>query len=467
MRHRLFGLFTAALLAVAGMTTVLATQTAEASDPPRYGDAIMPSGFQPIPAQWMYMQRWLTGFPDKPILKVDTEHATAEGFYYAVRSGGIGSRNVVWVYQRYGIGCDGEQAYNLVFNPWLNTYWCAEDPTFFEAYEPGYNQRTDACRAEQGQPWKSVRIDGSGDCWNRELFQNSMIPLTIQHNTQSAYLAPWETEADLNDTSWNSLPALNFWVPEPDTCTGAPADSNRPARNPVEPVGNTNVPNCLGQDLAPNCTAATATDPACGGPIWPNGAASPTPPTPTATPTQPTSTPTATPTQPTTSPSTPGSVTSTQSVTDSFSVTGVATRTEQATVRLKRKTVRVSVTKTINGRQVTKTGEASIYVKRSAQATAEAMLTEQFSTTGTATCTLPTQQEADNCAIAEARENAAAIAADTYTSEMNSRAAAEASNKALAEARDRATTAAKNTVITKKMIRKAKRQARQRALAQF
>ncbi|WP_300641028.1 hypothetical protein [Nocardioides sp.] len=467
MRHRLIGLFTAALLAVAGMTAVLATQTAEASDPPRYGDAIMPSGFQPIPAQWMYLEFWMSRFPDKPILKVDTEHATSEGFYYAVRSGGVGSRDVIWVYQRYGVGCDNEEYFNLVFNPWMNSYWCAEDGRAIQAVKPEYDQKTEVCRVEQGQPWKSARLDGSWECWNRELYRNTSSALMIQHSTQSSHLAPWETGAELNDTSWNALPALNYWVPAPDGCTGVPTNGNRLNIDPAEPVGNTNVPNCLGQDLAPNCTAATATDPACGGPIWPNGAASPTPPTPTATPTQPTTTPTATPTQPTTSPSTPGSVTSTQSVTDSFSVTGVATRTEQATVRLKRKTVRVSVTKTINGRQVTKTGEASIYVKRSAQATAEAMLTEQFSSTGTATCTLPTQQEADNCALAAARENAAAIAADTYTSEMYSRAAAEASADALAEARSRATTAAQDTVITKKMIRKAKRQARQRALAQF
>lgn len=457
MRTRLASALALLALTVGGLVALVPQHTAVAADPTRYGEAQMPADSYPVRETWLYLEHWAGTIPERPIVQVDTEHANEKGFYFAVKNPTIPSneRQINWVFRPWGVDCDMTQYYNLVFNPWMNSYSCAADPDAFEAYVPGYQQKLAECQAAQGQPWKWTEAWNNWNCSNYNVSWDE-IQIGWQ-GTQSTRCAPWETVAQCNDTSWNTKTATTWWVPQPDPCVGVRSDVNKfgttaKGFRTTDADVNTDVPDCDGSALAPNCTSAQSASPACGGPIVPV--------TPDPTPT-PTPTPTATPTPQ------PDSHTETATVTVSHPVTSTATVTESTTAKVKRKKVTVSVTRKVDGRRVTKSASRTIRTRGAGSAEVTRTHTDHYSGTGTASCTRPSQDEALACATAEAESLARTDAETRFSAVVSERALAFAT----AEARDRAKQAAREDAraqpVTRAMVRKAKRQARRVAISLF
>jgi hypothetical protein len=364
------------------------------------------------------------------IIHLDTEHATNDGFYFAIASAssGNGTRAMKWVHQPYGAKCS-DWLRDLVFNPFLNVYFCALNPDRAEAVVPGFTANSVACQGQSGRPWEIDNGSGScvGDNINIERRNISLAPNTLMG------CAPWEDQS-LNGSgvanclytsySYIASPEADLYVPAPDACVGIPEGANAYQVSYFTENAATNVPNCTGAVNAPNCTSATTYHAACGGvpltPVMqvPGGAPQ------------------------------PGFIRASATAgatTQPASVTASATRSGSASAA--RGPVKQTVKKKFRGREFKATGTAPVTVSRTASRTATATVPAALVVrSATRTCDRLTVEEAQACAQAAAEQAAQALAnADgqgVALSTANNQAGVNAQAQAQAAAQSLATSGA-------------------------
>lgn len=356
-------------------------------------------------------------------LFVDTAHETAAGFYYAQAGHESQTgRNFSWVYQPYGVRCLNDVTFDLVFNPWMNTYTCMFDAVAADGAFLGheYVNSTAACQQNGTKPWAGGAVnEGTATCWNLGL-------LTAEQRWNAAPVsyhpcAPWETWPCTNTHySWENGGGAKPWVAQPDACTGVPANANAYAAAydaDASPVGDPDA-SCTGAALAPNCTAAQSGLPACGGATENNIPVGPLP-----------------------AEGIPVGTDQTASAT--VSATGesqTVTATKYATAtRTKSVTVSVTARRRAYGRVFTGVGHAQIVLaSQESRSRTVTVTTNGQERTATASCTAPTIEEATTCAHDKAHAAALALSneatLESATSDATSIAAAEATAAAEAAA---------------------------------
>lgn len=355
------------------------------------------------------------------------------GFWFArYQDNTDGRRDFVWTWQPWGQKCKyANDANELVFNPWLNIYECLSDVTVADRLEPGHDYVRASAECRSSKPWGiGIRQpSGAVDCQSVGLMANRWAASTP--GARAYYgCAPWESsptnKAYCSDVhySWETNGDPDLWVAAPDTCTGLPASYN--ARLQYDPETVPANPSCDGAALAPNCTPAQSDLAACGATPqyglktgWPEN--------------------------------TPDGG---QAPTDDFTAYATARGTGEAytaTITIgttrswtdERDPVKVTYSRMYRGKQFKATGDQILKITRSASATRTSTVTyNPIEVTANASCTKPTQAEAEQCAAdkayadavaqssATAKRDAIELATNDATKSANDEAVRDAFNSA-------------------------------------
>lgn len=494
------------------------------------------------------------------VLHVDTEHADADGFWFAIAGAANPAlRPMRWIYQPYAAKCTDPET-QVTWNGWKNQFECQYPDAVWEHQRPGSAAHDAACVSATGRPWSLAEPDSlmnAGDgtyimtwpdqmsdttCTNANLAPGTganLAPGTGLYPASQEYpCAPWE-DLSLNaqgthvcdlsspgpwlrrtdggsgpNGTWVSTPEPRTWEPAPDSCTGAPSWANDLTRR-YHPDADPNLGrpgvSCDGAALPPNCAAQPATP---GDPAVPNNRLC-TEATPATVPFNDT----------VVRPQPPTSYTESYTATTAvppysgagwgvmFFPTAV---TETRVAAMRRGTVRVVVRKHGPGKQGPgkqghmrrAVGLAPVLIRVTRSATvATGVAHPQLGSGGggsggyppgtpavvsaSATCTRPTQYEAQNCARAQAQADATAkaqLVADQAGQQAAQQAGqqdpglpqqiaiqqgqvAQARAVAGAQAQQAADQALRATKVTKRVLRAAKaaavRSARRAALARL
>lgn len=163
----------------------------------------------------------------------------------------------------------------------------------------------------------------------------------------------------------------------------------------------------------------------------------------------------------------PADYTVTESATSTFTASGIADATATVTRKAYRRTVYRTASRYVDGRLVTATGSAKVYLSRTATATRTATASRTATVTKSYTCNGRTEEEARTCAQQQARTAAVQAAQAKAIIGANAAAYAAARTEATNAAAATALTRAKTAAIPRPVLRKAKRLAYQRALAKL
>lgn len=440
----------AAVALVFGVLAV--TPTAQAEETPETAERY---GYAKVMEYEAYLPYYVNRGAE--ILHVPERGFSDEGFWFA-RRGGI-DRSFTWVFQRWGKWC-GSDAMKVEFNPWRNTHTCVPDMEALEVKIPGTIAATEACRESTGQPWKTA--------WGNEEYcadqlVSPMGTLSIQPGGSGDICAPWEDQnvrpkgngpkcADQH-YAWENEPGNTYWAPEPDTCTGMPAFTNKNVDGvifgPSEFVPTGPVPDCDGSDLPPNCEPDTKHQACTGVPVeyGPSEPETPDVPTP-ETPEEPQE----------------FTVSETATVTvDSVSVqVGDDARVEQKRVvhKVTKRAQRKYRGKTYRGKHTVK-----VTRKRAASASALVTATGSGAATATAECVAYSESAATRCALNKAQALAGAEAHEIATADARARAQVKAKAEATRLARQKVRAALNKIKVTKAQKRKAAATAQKKARA--
>ncbi|MBM9459983.1 hypothetical protein JK386_08710 [Nocardioides sp. zg-536] len=428
----------AAIVTVLGVNTAPAAASTSVEGP--YGPLPDPSlpGYLKVTEKEEYLT--FHAARGREILFVDTEHADADGFWFAYRITTSAARNFDWVYQPYGMYCASDWS-DVTWNGWMNTYWCTPNAERVEAKFPGFNANAEACRAATGYPWKSASGGGSDYYCTNARLETAANALT-QFQGDMFTCAPWERQAGACKAvyPWASKPGYpaGHWIAQPDTCTNMPAHANQPGMM-LDPdlyapkTGGDGT--CTGADPAPNCVGApddiATTHRACTG-------VAPEPPK--------------------------GQYTATATRTATRTATASASATSTGTKTLTRWTKKVTVKRKAKGKTYKSSATAKVKVARSATVSAKNTATATATRTITRTCKGETRDAATACASRAAEQDAEQAAYDAASASAFNDALGRAQVQARDGAGAKALTMARSAGVTKAAKTKAIKAAKAKAL---